>query len=80
MLLKTKDVLSFNERINFNGKYITDKQFEEYVIKIDKANSSKDITFYEYISSMAFLAFYENPQIFQKRFSEYFNVHQFNNK
>ena len=31
-------VLSFNERINFNGKYITDKQFEEYVIKIDKAN------------------------------------------
>ena len=57
-------VLSFNERINFNGKYITDRQFEEYVIKIDKANSGKDITFYEYISSMAFLAFYENPADF----------------
>ena len=57
-------VLSFNERINFNGKYITDKQFEEYVIKIDKANNGKDITFYEYISSMAFLAFYENPADF----------------
>ena len=57
-------ILSFNERFNLKGKLLSDKQFEEYAIKIDKINNGKDITFYEYISAMAFLAFSENSAEF----------------
>ncbi len=57
-------LVEFKERINLNGTLIDDDLFEKYVIEVDRANNKQDITFFEYTTALAFLAFSEHPADF----------------
>ena len=50
-------IVKFNERIFLNDCFITDDEFETLVYEVDNANNNQDITFFEFITAVAFLAF-----------------------
>ena len=50
-------IVKFNERIFLNDHFITDDEFETLVYEVDNANNNQDITFFEFITAVAFLAF-----------------------
>ena len=50
-------IVKFNERIFLNDRFITDDEFETLVYEVDNANNNQDITFFEFITAVAFLAF-----------------------
>ena len=65
-------IVKFNERIFLNDHFITDDEFEKLVYEVDNANNNQDITFFEFITALAFLAFskhkvYLFPNLFQDR-------------
>jgi len=54
-------LVNFNERIFIHDHFINDDEFEKLVYKVDKANNNQDITFFEFTTALAFLAFHNNP-------------------
>ena len=50
-------IVKFNERIFLNDHFINDDEFEQLVYEVDRANNHQDITFFEFITALAFLAF-----------------------
>lgn len=50
-------IVKFNERIFLNDRFITDDEFEKLVYEVDNANNNQDITFFEFVTAVAFLAF-----------------------
>ena len=50
-------IVRFNERIFLNDHFINDDEFEQLVYEVDRANNHQDITFFEFITALAFLAF-----------------------
>ena len=54
-------LINFNERINLNGKNITDKFLESLLDMCNKKNNGKPITFFEMTTVAAFLAFKKKP-------------------
>jgi len=50
-------LVNFNERIRINGKLITDKFLFESLLEVEKINNKKEITFFEFTTAAAFLAF-----------------------
>ena len=57
-------LINFNERINLNGKNISD-EFLEYLLDMcNKKNDGKPITFFEITTAAAFLAFKKKPADF----------------
>ena len=57
-------LISFNERINLNGKNISNKYLEKILKLCDKKNCNLPITFFEMTTVAAFIAFKENPADF----------------
>ena len=57
-------LINFNERINLNGKNISDKFLELLLDICSKKNNSKPITFFEMTTVVAFLAFKRKPADF----------------
>ena len=57
-------MINFNERINLNGKNISDKFLELLLDICSKKNNSKPITFFEITTVAAFLAFKKKPADF----------------
>ena len=53
-------IVKFNERIFLNDHFINDDKFEQLVYEVDRANNHQDITFFEFITALAFLAFSKN--------------------
>ena len=53
-------IVRFNERIFLNDHFINDDEFEQLVYEVDRANNHQDITFFEFITALAFLAFSKN--------------------
>ena len=53
-------IVKFNERIFLNDHFIDDDEFEQLVYEVDRANNHQDITFFEFITALAFLAFSKN--------------------
>ena len=54
-------LINFNERINLNGKNITDKFLNNLLDICNKKNKGKPITFFEMTTAVAFLAFKKKP-------------------
>ncbi|MAC61801.1 MAG: bifunctional folylpolyglutamate synthase/dihydrofolate synthase [SAR116 cluster bacterium] len=50
-------LVNFNERIRLNGKLISEEFLTEILIRVDKINNGKEITFFEITTAAAFLAF-----------------------
>ena len=50
-------IVRFNERIFLNENFISDDEFEQLVYEVDRANNHQDITFFEFTTALAFLAF-----------------------
>ena len=50
-------IVKFNERIFLNDHFITDDEFEKLVYEVDKANNNQDVTFFEFVTALAFVAF-----------------------
>ncbi len=50
-------LVSFNERIRINGQLITDDFLSELLFEVQKINNKKEITFFEFTTAVAFLAF-----------------------
>ena len=50
-------IVKFNERIFLNDHFITDDEFEKLVYEVDRANNNQDITFFEFVTALAFVAF-----------------------
>ena len=50
-------IVKFNERIFLNENFISDDEFEQLVYEVDRANNHQDITFFEFTTALAFLAF-----------------------
>ena len=50
-------LVRFNERIRLNGKLISDEFLYKTLLKVDKINNGKEITFFEITTAAAFLAF-----------------------
>jgi dihydrofolate synthase/folylpolyglutamate synthase len=50
-------LVNFNERIRLNGKLISEEFLTEILIRVDKINDGKEITFFEITTAAAFLAF-----------------------
>jgi dihydrofolate synthase / folylpolyglutamate synthase len=50
-------IVKFNERIFLNDHFITDDEFEKLVYEVDKANNNQDITFFEFVTALALVAF-----------------------
>ncbi len=50
-------LVRFNERIRLNGKLISDEFLYKTLVKVDKINNGKEITFFEITTAAAFLAF-----------------------
>jgi len=50
----------FNERYYLCGKYISDKELRDLLIKVEKINNKKNITFHEFICACFFLAASKN--------------------
>ena len=57
-------LINFNERINLNGKNISDKCLELLLDICTKKNNGKPITFFEMTTAAAFLAFEKKPADF----------------
>ena len=57
-------LINFNERINLNGKNISDKFLELLLDICTKKNNGKPITFFEMTTAAAFLAFEKKPADF----------------
>ena len=58
-------IVKFNERIFLNDHFINDDEFEQLVYEVDRANNHQDITFFEFITALAFLAFSKNKADYQ---------------
>lgn len=54
-------LVTFNERIRVNGNLISDAHLIELYDRVETANAGAPITFFEFTTAMAFLAFAENP-------------------
>ena len=54
-------LLNFNERINLNGKNISNEYLEKILKLCEKKNNDLPITFFEMTTAAAFIAFKENP-------------------
>ncbi len=50
-------LVSFNERIRINGQLITDDYLSELLLEVERINNKKEITFFEFTTATAFLAF-----------------------
>ena len=50
-------LVNFNERIRLNGQLISEELLTEIIIKVDRINDSKEITFFEITTAAAFMAF-----------------------
>ena len=50
-------LVRFNERIRLSGKLISDDLLYETLVKVDKINNGKEITFFEITTAAAFLVF-----------------------
>ena len=50
-------IVKFNERIFLNDHFITDDEFEKLVYEVDRANNNQDITFFEFVTALALVAF-----------------------
>ena len=50
-------IVKFNERIFLNDHFITDDEFEKLVYEVDRANNNQDITFFEFVTALASVAF-----------------------
>ena len=57
-------LINFNERINLNGKNISNKFLESLLDECNKKNNGKPITFFEITTAAAFLAFKKKPADF----------------
>ena len=54
-------LINFNERIDLNGKNISNKYLEKILKLCEKKNNNNPITFFEITTVAAFIAFKENP-------------------
>ncbi|MFZ4761704.1 MAG: bifunctional folylpolyglutamate synthase/dihydrofolate synthase [Alphaproteobacteria bacterium] len=54
-------LVSFHERINLAGSYISDAYFMALVERVEKTTRDVQLTFFEFITVLALLAFAENP-------------------
>ena len=57
-------LIKFNERINLNGKNISNKLLNQLIDLCNKKNNGKPITFFEITTVVAFLAFKKKPADF----------------
>ena len=57
-------LIKFNERINLNGKNISNKLLNQLIDLCSKKNNGKPITFFEITTVVAFLAFKKKPADF----------------
>ena len=57
-------LINFNERINLNGKNISNKFLESLLDECNKKNNGKPITFFEMTTAAALLAFKKKPADF----------------
>ncbi len=53
-------LVRYNERIQLNGKYISDKAFLQLLKRVEYVNKNDSITFFELLTATAFLAFSEH--------------------
>jgi len=58
-LFQSPFLYNFLTRFLINGEPLDEEKFISYVIEVDKANNNQDITFFEYITCIAFKAFEE---------------------
>jgi len=58
-LFQSPFLYNFLTRFLINGEPLDEEKFINYVIEVDKANDNQDITFFEYITCIAFKAFEE---------------------
>ena len=58
-LFQSPFLYNFLSRFLINGEPLDEEKFINYVIEVDKANNNQDITFFEYITCIAFKAFEE---------------------
>jgi len=58
-LFQSPFLYNFLTRFLINGEPLDEEKFINYVIEVDKANNNQDITFFEYITCIAFKAFEE---------------------
>ena len=58
-LFQSPFLYNFLTRFLINGDPLEEEKFIKYVIEVDKTNNNQDITFFEYITCIAFKAFYE---------------------
>jgi dihydrofolate synthase/folylpolyglutamate synthase len=56
-LFQSPFLYNFLTRFLINNKPLDEEKFIQYVIETDKANNNQDITFFEYITCIAFRAF-----------------------
>jgi len=56
-LFQSPFLYNFLTRFLINGEPLDEEKFINYVIEVDKANNNQDITFFEYITCIAFKAF-----------------------
>ena len=59
-LFQSPFLYNFLTRFLINGEPLDEEKFINYVIEVDKANNNQDITFFEYITCIAFKAFSES--------------------
>ncbi len=58
-LFQSPFLYNFLTRFLINGEPLDEEKFVKYVIEVDKVNNNQDITFFEYITCIAFKAFEE---------------------
>jgi dihydrofolate synthase/folylpolyglutamate synthase len=58
-LFQSPFLYNFLTRFLINGEPLDEEKFIKYVIEVDKVNNNQDITFFEYITCIAFKAFEE---------------------
>ena len=58
-LFQSPFLYNFLTRFLINGEPLDEEKFINYVIEVDKVNNNQDITFFEYITCIAFKAFAE---------------------
>ena len=58
-LFQSPFLYNFLTRFLINGEPLDEEKFINYVIEVDKANNNQNITFFEYITCIAFKAFAE---------------------
>ena len=58
-LFQSPFLYNFLTRFLINGEPLDEEKFISYVIEVDKTNNNQDITFFEYITCIAFKAFEE---------------------